>query len=97
MIAECEFIVNIGIVYQARKVLISLFMSLRMRVSQRAREGHHGVEGPATLAVNRGIFLGAPRPVERHRRHWLPWPSIISYPALFIIDSTSLLFYMDIS
>ena len=39
-----------------------------------------GSECPATLAVNRGIFLGAPRPVEGHRRHWPPWPSIISYP-----------------
>ena len=48
-------------------------MSLMMRVSQRTREGHHGQEGrraPATLAVNRGIFLGAPRPVEGHRRHF---------------------------
>ena len=39
-----------------------------------------GSEGPATLAVYRGIFLGAPRPVEGHRRHLPPWPSIISYP-----------------
>ena len=28
-----------------------------------------GSEGPAILAVNRGIFLGAPRPVEGHQRH----------------------------
>ena len=28
-----------------------------------------GSEGQATLAMNRGIFLGAPRPVEGHRRH----------------------------
>ena len=32
-----------------------------------------------TLAVTRVIFLGIPRPVEGH---WLPWPSIISYPVL---------------
>ena len=51
----------------------SLFMSLMTRVSQRTREGHHGSE-------NRGIFLGAPRLVEGHRRHIPPWPSIISYP-----------------
>ena len=59
-------------------------MSLMMRVSQRTREGHQGqVAGraPATLAVNSGIFLGALRPVEGHRRHWTSWPSIISYPA----------------
>ena len=43
-----------------------------------------GSEGSATLAVNRGIFLGAPRPVEGHRRHWPPWPSIISYPGFMI-------------
>ena len=57
-------------------------MSLMMTVSQMTREGHHGQVGgraPATLAVNRGLFLGAPRPVEGHRRQW---PSIISYPAL---------------
>ena len=55
-------------------------MSLMMTVSQMTREGHHGQVGgraPATLAVNRGLFLGAPRPVEGHRRQW---PSIISYP-----------------
>ena len=52
-------------------------MSLMMRVSQRTpRPG--GSEGPAAVAMNRGIFLGAPRPVEGHRRHWPPW--IISYP-----------------
>ena len=56
-------------------------MSLMMRVSQRTREGQ---EGPATLAVNRGIFLGAPRPVEGHRRHLPPWPSIISYPVIIM-------------
>ena len=53
-----------------------LFMSLMMRVSQRTREGHHGQMGgraAATLAVNMGKFLGAPRPVKGH------WPSIISY------------------
>ena len=47
------------------------------------REGHHGQVGgglPATLAVTRVIFLGAPRPVVGHRRHFPPWPSIISYP-----------------
>ena len=55
-------------------------MSLMMRVSQRTREGHHGHEVLFTLAVNRGIFLGAPRPVEGHRRHWPTWPSIMSYP-----------------
>ena len=38
-----------------------------------------------TLAVNRGIFLGAPRPVEGHLRHWPPWPSIISYPGLLYV------------
>ena len=57
-------------------------MSLMMTVSQMTREGHHGQVGgraPATLAVNRGLFLGAPRPVEGHRRQW---PSIISYPGL---------------
>ena len=57
-------------------------MSLMMTVSQMTREGHHGQVGgraPATLAVNRGLFLGAPRPVEGHRRQW---PSIISYPAI---------------
>ena len=48
-------------------------MSLMMRVSQRTREGHHGQEG---------IFLGAPRPVERYRWHW---PSIISYPGPIIV------------
>ena len=63
-----------------RKKLSRDTMSLMMRVSQRTREGHHGREGPATLAVNRGIFLGTPRPVEGHRRHCPPWPSIISYP-----------------
>ena len=55
-------------------------MSLMMTVSQMTREGYHGQVGgraPATLAVNRGLFLGAPRPVEGHRRQW---PSIISYP-----------------
>ena len=60
-------------------------MSLMMTVSQMTREGHHGQVGgraPATLAVNRGLFLGAPRPVEGHRRQWPSWPSIISYPAL---------------
>ena len=41
-------------------------------------------ERGTTLAVNRGIFLGAPRPVEGHRRHWPPWPSIISYPDLLL-------------
>ena len=59
-------------------------MSLMMTVSQMTREGHHGQVGgraPATLAVNRGLFLGAPRPVEGHRRQWPSWPSIISYPA----------------
>ena len=62
-------------------------MSLMMTVSQMTREGHHGQVGgraPATLAVNRGLFLGAPRPVEGHRRQWPSWPSIISYPAIFI-------------
>ena len=60
-------------------------MSLMMTVSQMTREGHHGQVGgraPATLAVNRGLFLGAPRPVEGHRRQWPSWPSIISYPAV---------------
>ena len=60
------------------------FMSLMMTVSQMTREGHHGQVGgraQATLAVNRGLFLGAPRPVEGHRRQWPSWPSIISYPA----------------
>ena len=60
-------------------------MSLMMTVSQMTREGHHGQVGgraPATLAVNRGLFLGAPRPVEGHRRQWPSWPSIISYPVL---------------
>ena len=59
-------------------------MSLMMTVSQMTREGHHGQVGgraPATLAVNRGLFLGAPRPVEGHRRQWPSWLSIISYPA----------------
>ena len=59
-------------------------MSLMMTVSQMTRQGHHGQVGgraPATLAVNRGLFLGAPRPVEGHRRQWPSWPSIISYPA----------------
>ena len=59
-------------------------MSLMMTVSQMTREGHHGQVGgraPATLAVNRGLFLGAPRPVEGHRRQW---PSIISYPAVMV-------------
>ena len=40
-------------------------MSLMMRDSQRTREGQDGqVAGraPATLTVNRGIFLEAPRP-----------------------------------
>ena len=49
-------------------------MSLMMTVSQMTREGHHGQVGgraPATLAMNRGLFLGAPRPVEGHRRQWL--------------------------
>ena len=58
-------------------------MSLMMTVSQMTREGHHGQVGGrarATLAVNRGLFLGAPRPVEGHRRQWPSWPSIISYP-----------------
>ena len=58
-------------------------MSLMMTVSQMTREGHHGQVGgraPATLAVNRGLFLGAPQPVEGHRRQWPSWPSIISYP-----------------
>ena len=60
-------------------------MSLMMTVSQMTREGHHGQVGgraPATLAVNRGLFLGAPRPVEGHRRQWPSWPSIISYPGI---------------
>ena len=39
----------------------------------------------ATLAVNRGLFLGAPRPVEGHRRQWPSWPSIISYPDIIYI------------
>ena len=59
-------------------------MSLMMRVSQRTRKGHYGQVGgraPATLAVNRGIFLRAPRPVEGHRQHW---PSIIPYPDLIL-------------
>ena len=59
-------------------------MSVMMRVSQMTREGHHGQVGgglSATLAVTSVIFLGAPRPVVGHRRHWPPWPSIISYPA----------------
>ena len=46
---------------------------------------HHGQVGgraPATLAVNRGLFLGAPQPVEGHLRQWPSWPSIISYPEL---------------
>ena len=60
-------------------------MSLMMRVSPRTREGHYGSEGPATLAVNRGIFIGAPWPVEGHRRHWPPWLSTISYPVHIII------------
>ena len=62
-------------------------MSLMMTVSQMTREGHHGQVGgraPATLAVNRGLFLGAPRPVEGHRRQWPSWPSIISYPAALL-------------
>ena len=62
-------------------------MSLMMTVSQMTREGHHGQVGgraPATLAVNRGLFLGAPRPVEGHRRQWPSWPSIISYPVPLI-------------
>ena len=62
--------------------IVSFFMSLMLTVSQMTREGHHGQVGgraPATLAVNRGLFLGAPRPVEGHRRQW---PSIISYPGL---------------
>ena len=57
-----------------------------MTVSQMTREGHHGQVGgraPATLAVNRGLFLGAPRPVEGHRRQWPSWPSIISYPDMY--------------
>ena len=61
-------------------------MSLMMTVSQMTREGHHGQVGgraPATLAVNRGLFLGAPQPVEGHRRQWPSWPSIISYPDIF--------------
>ena len=60
-------------------------MSLMMTVSQMTREGHHGQVGgraPATLAVNRGLFLGAPGPVEGHRRQWPSWPSIISYPGV---------------
>ena len=43
-------------------------MSVMMRVSQMIREVHHGQVGgglPATLAVTRVIFLGAPRPVVR--------------------------------
>ena len=69
-------------------------MSLMMTVSQMAREGHHGQVGgraPATLAVNRGLFLGAPRPVEGHRRQWPSWPSIISYPVVihyYIVTDT---------
>ena len=58
-------------------------MSLMMTVSQMTREGHHGQVGgraPATLAMNRGLFLGAPPPVEGHRWQWPSWPSIISYP-----------------
>ena len=42
-------------------------MDVMMTVSQMTREGHHGQVGgraPATLAVNRGLFLGAPRPVK---------------------------------
>ena len=68
-------------------------MSLMMTVSQMTREGHHGQVGgraPATLAVNRGLFLGAPRPVEGHRRQWPSWPSIISYPDVYIIINLSL-------
>ena len=64
-------------------------MSLMMTVSQMTREGHHGQVGgraPATLAVNRGLFLGAPRPVEGHRRQWPSWPSIISYPGGIKVD-----------
>ena len=60
----------------------SLFMSVMMRVSQMTREGHDGQVGgglPATLAVTRVIFLGTPRPVEGHRRHW---PPLISYPGM---------------
>ena len=65
-------------------------MSLMMTVSQMTREGHHGQVGgraPATLAVNRGLFLGAPRPVEGHRRQWPSWPSIISYPVVGTVQS----------
>ena len=45
-------------------------MSVMMRVSQMARERPDGQVGgglPATLAVSRLIFLGAPRPVPGHR------------------------------
>ena len=69
-------------------------MSLMMTVSQMTREGHHGQVGgraPATLAVNMGLFLGAPRPVEGHRRQWPSWPSIISYPE-FSIQAVNLKF-----
>ena len=66
-------------------------MSLMMTVSQMTREGHHEVGGraPATLAVNRGLFLGAPWPVEGHRRQWPSWPLIISYPGLVFLLSYS--------
>ena len=58
-------------------------MSVMMRVSQMTREGHDSQVGgglPTTLAMTRVIFLGASWPVEGHRQHWPPWPSIISYP-----------------
>ena len=54
-------------------------MSLMMRVSQRIRDGHHGQVGgrvPASSVVNRGIFLGAHRPVEGHRE----FPTLIQAP-----------------
>ena len=70
-------------------------MSLMMTVSQMTREGHHGQVGgraPATLAVNRGLFLGAPRPVEGHRRQWPSWPSIISYPEFILTQKENSIF-----
>ena len=85
-----------GLIYVCWLSFGSLFVSLMMSFSEDPRWAPRpgGSEGPATLAVNRGIFLGAPRPVEGHRRHWPPWPSIISYPDINMGHLSGLLPYM---
>ena len=47
-------------------ILTKFWFAIHVTYDESFSEDPGGSEGPATLAVNRGIFLGAPRPVEGH-------------------------------